>query len=189
MPGDEAIQHIQAAERRTEADAINELKDAITHGAVGARLSGRSIFPPGADKSITHHTGPGSTPVLSPGSRQNPSLKNWQTAEIRADGTANFYGRGTPDYRFEVLRENVLRIWPDSQRSTALHENKALLWLVRDLQDRGAKGVTKSERRDFAVKEFHISARGFDDRVWLEAIRQSGLGEASKAGRKPKSPR
>jgi hypothetical protein len=187
MRGDEAIQHIQAAERCTEADAIDQLKSAVSHGAVGARLSGRPIFPPNADKSFFHNPGPGKTPVTSPGSRQNPSLENWGRARIRVNGTANFYGAGTPDYPFEVLRENLLRIWPNKQHSSALNENKALQWLVSDFKDRGVKAISKSERRDHAVKEFGISESGFNRRVWPRAIDQTGLGAASKAGRKSKS--
>jgi hypothetical protein len=184
MPGDEAIKHIQIAESRTEADAIDQLKNALAYGAVGARLSGNSIFPPWADAGPS---GPGRTPALSVGSRQVPTLANWRRALIRASGKANFYGDRTPDYPFEVLRENVLRIWPNNQRWSALNENRALQWLVSDLKNRGVQQVTKSERRDFAVKEFRISKRRFDNMVWPDAIRQTGLGEASKAGRKLKS--
>jgi hypothetical protein len=184
MSGDQAVQHIQNAERCTDADAIDQLRNAIAHGALGARLTDSPIFPPWASQSIFHHTGPGKTPALSPGSRKNPSPKQWRTAQVHADGTVNFYGSGTPNYQFEVLRENVLRIWPRQQSSTSAAEGGALKWLVRDLKERGVETVSKSKRFEQAREQFRISQRGFE-RIWPQALRETSMASAgTRAGRK-----
>lgn len=106
MPGEEAIRHIQNAERRTEADAIEQLKKAIAHCAVGARVPGGTI-----PLGLTTHTGPGATPMVSPGRGRVPPPQAWTKADIGADGTVTF-GPDTLRYQFEVLREQVLSIWP-----------------------------------------------------------------------------
>jgi hypothetical protein len=111
MPGKEALAHIRQTDQCSTSDAIRQLKAAISDRKIGALLRdpkspGRSaIFPPGADQSI----------FAGIGIRQIPSPKQWQTAKIRANGTVRFFGEGSPWYAFEVLRENVLRLWPDLQ--------------------------------------------------------------------------
>jgi hypothetical protein len=119
MLGAEAIQHIRDAERRTPTDAIDQLKGAIVHGKVGARLRDpnhpgrKAVFPPGIDQLIPAGAGPRGGPEVSPGTRQNPSPDDWRKAKIRANGALRFrFYKTLKWYAFEVLRENVLRIWP-----------------------------------------------------------------------------
>jgi hypothetical protein len=127
--------------------------------------------------------------MTSVSGRQLPSPKQWQTAKIRANGTVRFFGEEWPWYAFEVRREDILRIWPRLRgRSTSAAELRALNWLKRDLKERGVKTVSKTARREYAIKEFGISRRGFDERIWPRALEETGLShEASQAG--PKSAR
>jgi hypothetical protein len=182
MPGDEAIQHIQAAERSTEALATDQLKTAIAHRAVGVRVLEWAIP---KELEFFAPVGPGATSMLSPGVCRQPPAEAWAEADVGADGMVAF-GPDTSRYRFEVLRENVLRIWPNRQRSTSAAEKACLKWLLQDLQERGTSTVSKTERRSFARGEFGISHRAFD-RVWTEAVEKSGYEEASRGGRKRKS--
>jgi hypothetical protein len=96
----------------------------------------------------------------------------------------NFFGKASPWYAFEVLRADVFQIWPLHWRSTTAGELRALDWLKRDLIKRGIKIVSKATRREYAVKQFHISGRAFDEHVWRRALVETGVSEASRAGRK-----
>jgi hypothetical protein len=149
------------------------------------------VLPPDIEKGpLFASIGPGGGPMVSPGTRQVPTPDMWRTAGIRmTDGAVRFrYFPKVRWYGFDVLREQVLRIWPAQRRSTTAAERKALDWLVRDLKDRGTDAVSKSERRKIAISKFGISERAFDDRIWPEAIRTAGLDKASNPGRKRKSP-
>lgn len=65
-------------------------------------------------------------------------------------------------------------------------EAKALEWLIRDIEQNPAS--PKSSRREYAVRQFGIKVRAFDDRVWKDALKNSDKkGALTKAGRKPKS--
>jgi hypothetical protein len=120
MSGKEALAHIRQTDSCPTRSAISQLKAALSDGQIGARLpdpnspSRSAIFPPGADQSIFAGGGRASR-MTSIGCRQIPGPKQWRTAKIRANGTARFFGEGSPPYSFEVLRENVLRLWPASQ--------------------------------------------------------------------------
>jgi hypothetical protein len=105
MPGGEAIRHIQNAEQRIEADAIDQLKNAIAHSAIGVRVPGLPV-----PKRITGG-GPGSGPEVSPGARYQPSPEAWTNARIGVNGKVAF-GPKAPRYQFEVLRQQVVRMWP-----------------------------------------------------------------------------
>jgi hypothetical protein len=108
MSGHEAIAHIRRADRCSEADAIEQLRAAIVDRVVAARLpdpgstKDNAPYPPWADKFVGDTSG---------GRRQIPVPETWSRAEIRSDGTVLFFGR---TYLFAVLREHVLRTWPDS---------------------------------------------------------------------------
>jgi hypothetical protein len=196
MSGKDALADISTAERCSESEAIRQLQAAISDGQVGARLpdpksSRRStVFPPGAEHSIFAGFGPGASSMTSVGIRQIPRPKRWRTAEIRADGTVNFFGEGSPWYAFEVLRENVERIWPLGQRSTIAKERRAREWLKRRLLELGVKGVktmSKAALREYAIEQFGIKRRGFDERVWPQALAEISIeisNAASRAGRK-----
>jgi hypothetical protein len=113
MPGKEALDHIRKTDGCSAAEAIQQLRSAISGGAVGARLpdprvpSRSAIFPPYGDKSTAFF----GFPAVSPGSRQIPTCAQWAKAKIQAKGTVRFFGDASPWYEFEVLRENVLRVW------------------------------------------------------------------------------
>jgi hypothetical protein len=125
--GQEAIQHIQKAERRTEAEAIEQLKNAIAHRKVTARLPdptrpGRmASFPPGIENVIGFHTGPGSTPMVTPaGLPSSPTPAEWMTAKILASGTVQFPTYRTVQwYTFQVRRDEVLQVWPERPSQSA----------------------------------------------------------------------
>jgi hypothetical protein len=114
MPGEEAIQHICQAEDCSTADAKAQLQASLAHGAVGGLLrnlsgsSRRPYFPPWKF-DMPRPSGPGGFPETSSGTRQIPSPKDWARAKIYANGSVELLGQ---KYRFDVLRENVLRIWP-----------------------------------------------------------------------------
>jgi hypothetical protein len=196
MPAKEALAHIRQTDRCSASSAISQLKAAMSDGQIGARLPNQdpksrhrhptAIFPPWMKHSIFVGRGPGASPMISIGDRQQPGPKEWRTAEIRANGTARFFGEGWPWYGFEVLREQILRIWPPLRgRSTSAAESRALAWLKRDLTKRGVKSVSKPDRRAHALREFKISCRAFDERVWPRALEETGLrNEGSRAGRK-----
>ena len=81
MPGDEAIEHIRAVEKYpTTDDAIEQLRLAIVHGAVGAILADMKKPPIGS-------SGPISVP-----SDSIPPPEMWKTARINVDGTVLFSG-------------------------------------------------------------------------------------------------
>jgi hypothetical protein len=90
-------------------------------GKVSARLPDPScpdrtaIFPPWADT----FDGGRSSPITSPGSRQNPRPHYWIIAKIRANGAVRFFGENSPWYAFEVLRSNVSLAWPAQPGSSS----------------------------------------------------------------------
>ena len=104
MPGEEAISHIQAISECTDAEAIDQLRAAIVHRAVGARLVGMKRVPFGA-----------AGPISTPSESMRPQM--WATAEIRSNGTVRFNREGRWRY-FEVIRENVLQRWPKKGKAT-----------------------------------------------------------------------
>jgi hypothetical protein len=149
-------------------------------------------MPPDKEKhSMYASIGPGGSPMVSGGTPKVPTPDMWPTAQIRpTDGAVRFRCfRKRQWYGLDVLREQVLRIWPAKRRFTTAAERKALDWLVRDLKERGTDSVSKSERRQYAISKFGISGRAFDDRIWPESIRITGFSAASNRGRKRKSPR
>jgi hypothetical protein len=181
MPGKEALAHIYRADRCSLLEAKKQLRAAISDRQIGARLPDpnsprrSAVFPPGIDKIADPDGGPG----FSPGIRQIPSPDLWRSANIRAAGTVNFFGKW---YAFELRRDDILRIWP--RRSTRAAELRALKWLIGDLKERGVRAVSKATRRKHAIEKFGISSRAFDERVWWQALAETGLSEASRAGRK-----
>jgi hypothetical protein len=144
MPGKEALDHIRETDKCSLSDAIQRLRSAISDGKVNARLldprlPGRmAIFPPWAEKTITFYEGP-PTPMLSPGSRQIPARNLWAKAKIRVSGTVRFFNNRSPWYKFEVLRANVLRIWPErpglSLRSSSRGKPRSIVDVVREAID------------------------------------------------------
>jgi hypothetical protein len=102
MPGDEAIEHIRTVEKYpTAEDAIEQLRDAIVHRAVGAVLADMKKPPIG------------STPISVP-LDSIPPPEMWKTAQIKLDGTVIFSAGDSPR-RFKVIRENVLGIWSEQE--------------------------------------------------------------------------
>jgi len=98
MPGKEALDFIRkAVPDCSAADAIAQLRTAIVHRAVGARLKDMKRVPMG------------SSPIGVP-SESNPRPRMWLQAEIRLNGSVRFDRKG-PWRPFEVIRENVLRVW------------------------------------------------------------------------------
>jgi hypothetical protein len=109
-----------------------------------------AIFPPGIDRSITFNTGL-PTPMLSPGSRQLPTRENWKQAEIRMTGFVKFFDR-PPWYPFEVLRENVVRLWPGQLRSK--HRRPAsdrVREVIGELWPNGIPPTLSSKERDHEI--------------------------------------
>jgi hypothetical protein len=175
MPGDEAIEHIRTVEKHPAAeDAIEQLRLAIVHRAVGAVL---------ADMGKARNIGP--FPIAAP-SDSIPRPEMWITAQINVDGTVLFSGADIAR-PFKVIRENVLRIWSSQTRSTSAQENCCLKWLIEDLKNRSAKSTSKNERYTYAAREFGISKRGFE-RVWRKALENAPQGESAiRPGRKRKN--
>jgi len=65
-------------------------------------------------------------------------------------------------------------------------EDEAVAWLIRDIAENSDS--PKSSRRAEAVRQFKISKRAFDDRVWPQVSQNSDKKDAlTKAGRRPKS--
>jgi hypothetical protein len=50
--------------------------------------------------------------MVSPGARHQPPPEAWKNADLRTDGTVEFGSEGKR-WQFEVLRDQVLRIWPN----------------------------------------------------------------------------
>jgi hypothetical protein len=177
MPGKEALNHICRVDGCSETNAISQLRSAISDRAVGARVQ--------VPKAKHGEPWPSTSLYVPKGSYQIPSPNLWAEAEILSDGAVKFDLSGSA-YQFEVIRENVLRLWPDRSRSTIASEQRCLEWFIRDLRDRGVETVSKTERRQFAKCHFGISVRGFD-RVWRKALDETGLEEKGvRAGRKRK---
>jgi hypothetical protein len=174
MPGDEAIDHIRTVEKcPTNEDAIEQLRLAIVHRAVGAILADTKKPPIG------------SSPISVP-SDSNPPREMWKTAQINVDGTVLFSAADNAR-PFKVIRENVLRVWPSRPRSTFAQENRCLKWLIEDLKNRSTKHVSKNERHVFAKNEFGISRRAFE-RVWQKALEITQQRDsATRPGRKRKN--
>ena len=105
MPGKEAIVYIRTIEKCTTKRAIEQLRLAIVHRAVGAVLADMKRPPIG------------SSPISVP-SDSIPTCEMWKTAQINAKGTVIFSGadRARP---FKVIRENVLRIWSKQEVNPA----------------------------------------------------------------------
>ena len=79
----------------------------------------------------------------------------------------------------------AVHTWPGG-RVTSAAVAECRKWLTADLESRGADDVTKGERRKFALENFDVSARVFNNQVWSEAIAASGVKRASSRGRKKK---
>lgn len=94
MPGGEALAHIRRLERCSESEAIAQLRAAIFNRAVRAG-------PANMGRPLIH-------------SETIPPPQIWQQAEIFWDGTVRFDPEQQP-YPFEVLREDVLREWPEGE--------------------------------------------------------------------------
>ena len=97
MPGKEAIVYIRTIKKCTTKRAIEQLRLAIVHRAVGAMLA--DMKQPPIDSS----------PISVP-SDSIPTREMWKTAQIKANGTVLFSDADSPRV-FQVIRENVLRIW------------------------------------------------------------------------------
>jgi hypothetical protein len=182
MPGKEALDHIRRAEKCPDAQAIEQLQSAIADCVLPARLLRASMILPwpwGATRAER------SAGALSPG-----LAGLWQFAGIHPDGTVTFGPLGPNQIgplQFTVPRELVFSIWPFRNRSTAPAEQRCLKWLIQDLEQKGYQEVSKSERRQHAKKEYGVTIRAFNDRIWPEALKQTGLADvASQPGRKSK---
>jgi hypothetical protein len=182
MMGEEALDHIRRAERCPETEAIEQLQSAIADGALPADLLGDlGILPlPWGATRAEILAG-----MLSPG-----LAGLWQFAKIHADGTVFFSPPGPNQIgplQFAVSRQRILAMWPLKNRSTTAAEQRCLKWLIQDLKQRPHQEVSKSERRQRAKKDFGVTIRAFDDRIWPEALKQTGLADvASQPGRKSK---
>ena len=106
MSGKEALDFIRKAKPDcSAADAIAQLRAAIVHRAVGARLKDMKRVPMG------------SSPISVP-SESIPPPHMWLQAEIRLNGSVRFDRKGL--WRpFEVIRENVLRTWRSQHASNS----------------------------------------------------------------------
>jgi hypothetical protein len=92
-----------------------------------------------------------------------------------------------------VSARQLFQFWPKKviprSKKWSDGEIRTLDWLIDDIERRGTS-VPKSERLEYARKQFRITKRGFNDRVYPEAAKKSGKErELMKAGRKPKSNR
>jgi hypothetical protein len=120
MSGKEALAHIRKVEACSPSAAIKQLQSAISDGLVRARLpdpenpSRSTIFPPWPDPALlmlVKVRNEGSAAIYPSNVRYHPSSEHWRAASIRVKGIVQFRS-GTPWYKFEVVRADVLRIWP-----------------------------------------------------------------------------
>ena len=88
--GKEAIEQIRDAINQSVDEAIKQLKAAMAHRAVAARLAGKRPLP------------------------IHCSLEMWADGDICPDGTIKFSDH--PPRPFEVLRSHLLRYWPATRR-------------------------------------------------------------------------
>jgi hypothetical protein len=179
MPGKEALDFICKAELGcSEADAIDQLRAAIVNRAVGARL--------------THMQRPpvGSSPVQAR-SESVPEPAAWQRAQMRSDGSVRF-NRREPWRGFEVIRENVLRVWSepslsDQRPEVMAHPKKAhphrtsdsIREAISTLWPDGVPIGLRAKDRDNRILEY-LHNRG------LSAPKGSGLARAVQRAMKPR---
>lgn len=96
LNGKDAIKQIRVHINQSADAAIEQLRAAIGHRKVAARLAN------------TRRPRFGSSPI-SPPSDSVPWPEDWIDAEISADGTVKFSDH--PRRSFEVLRSHILRYW------------------------------------------------------------------------------
>ena len=113
LSGKDAIEQIRACLNQSVNEAIKQLKAAIAHRAVAARLAKMRRPPIGS-------SGPISVP-----SDSVPPPKMWGDAEIFSDGTVKF---GSDDPRsFEVFSQHILRYWPQTRLGRKPKLNKQII--------------------------------------------------------------
>jgi hypothetical protein len=180
MPGKEALDFIRSAELGcSEAGAIDQLRAAIVNCAVGARL--------------THMQRPpvGSSPNQAP-FESVPQPAAWQRAQMRPDGSVRF-DRNGPWRGFEVIRENVRRIWRpeppnDRQPKVMAHPTarvqarpikNGILEAISALWPDGIPAGLKAKERNNKILE-HLCAQGHS------VPEGSGLARAVQRAMKPR---
>jgi hypothetical protein len=97
LNGKVAIEQIRVDINQSAGAAIEQLRAAMVHRKVAARLANMRLPPFG------------SSPLSAP-SDSVPSPEDWIDAEIFPDGTVKFSDH--PPRSFEVLRSHLLRYWP-----------------------------------------------------------------------------
>jgi hypothetical protein len=114
MPGKEALNHICKTDRCSVPSAIEQLRCALSDGAVTGRLTDANL-PRGAIYSSM---------MLMSMFDCIPAPERWQDAKIRPDGTVQFFDH--PYYEFAIFEEDVLRVWPaQPQPSVPINRKKA----------------------------------------------------------------
>jgi len=168
IPLIEMIRHIQAKDHCDERQAAIDAQNALYDGKIQSRFRG---------------------------SRDRIESNRWASAAIFRDGLVSFNwpsagvpapGQEPRRFLVEVFRKDVLQLC-ERQRSTGAAERSCLLWLVDDIKRRGVDNVSKSDRRQYAVANFDVSPRAFDDRIWpdaLDKLEPELRAKASLAGRK-----
>jgi hypothetical protein len=123
VSGKEALEYIRKVDGCSSSASLKQLKSAISDGEVRARLpdpkdpSQPALFPPWPDPVISMinraaavRSG-GPVDLKMSNVRFTPTREQWRTASVRVNGTVQFRS-GTPWYKFEVARADVMRIWP-----------------------------------------------------------------------------
>ncbi len=86
---------------------------------------------------------------------------------------------------FELQREHALAFARRNKKvSTVAEENRCRRWLI-DLMQKGPREHPKEHYLGLAQQKFNVTARGFNRRIWPDAIAQTGS-DWSDPGR-PKS--
>jgi hypothetical protein len=143
MSGKEAIGHISTVEKRSETEAVELLRTAIIHRAVGATLADMKKPPIGSSP-------------LSVKSDSVPRVEMWRMATIRVDGTVLFSNSESPR-SFQVLRKSVFREWPKStsaRRSGASRASTVINEAISELWPSGLPTGLKAKERDKKIREW-----------------------------------
>ena len=82
-----------------------------------------------------------------------------------------------------ICRQHPIRV---RHRPTSSDEQKMTKWVTKLMQDQPDAPITKKGARALAVEGGlqDISDRGFEDRVWPDAIKASGITEGEVVGRR-----
>jgi hypothetical protein len=175
MPAKEALSHIKKISvcPINNDEAINQLRDAIIHRVVGARLADMKRVPFGSS-----HTSFDSGSV--------PSPQMWATAVIRSNGTVRF-DRKRQSRPFEVIRENVSRVWhaqppsPPTKRelATARPIDDGIREAIQELWDGHPSKKLKAKERNEKVATY-LRHHGYSEPSGY------GLARAVQRAMKPK---